>query len=235
MINNDLLLNETDNSAQKGTYQNPLIAGADPFVLTYNGMYYLYATNAEDGFRVFVSEDMARWTDMGYCLKKGDVIGEKWFWAPEVMEKGGKFYMVYVAEEHLAVAESDSPLGPFVQKEKKWLSDRKAIDGHFFRDEDGNVYLYYVRFDNGNVIYAAKMNESLSGFDEENEKFLFRADREWELKDCQVVEGPFVLKHKGKYYLTYSANHTRSEDYAIGYAVSDSPLGPFEKYENNPI
>ncbi len=44
-----------------------------------------------------------------------------------------------------------------------------------------------------------------------------------------------MLKHGGKYYLTYSANHYRSPDYAIGYAVSDSPLGPFRKYEGNPI
>ena len=216
-------------------YKNPIMVGADPFVLTYDGKYYLYATNADDGFRVFVSDDMARWVDMGYCLKKGDVIGEKWFWAPEIMEKNGKFYMVYVAEEHLAVAVADNPLGPFVQREKKWLSEEKAIDGHFFVDDDGTVYLYYVRFDDGNVIYMSKMNEELSGFDEENERFLLRADEEWELRDCRVAEGPFVLKHNGKYYLTYSANHTRSEDYAIGYAISDSPFGPFEKYVNNPI
>ena len=43
------------------------------------------------------------------------------------------------------------------------------------------------------------------------------------------------MKHNGKYYLTYSANHTRSEDYAVGYAVSDSPYGPFRKYSGNPI
>ena len=57
----------------------------------------------------------------------------------------------------------------------------------------------------------------------------------WETIDCLVTEGPFVLKYNGKYYLTYSANHTRSEDYAIGYAISESPMGPFTKYENNPI
>ncbi len=219
----------------KRMYKNPLLEGADPFVLVHDGKYYLYSTNSDDGFRVFVSDDMAVWEDRGYCLKKGDVMGEKWFWAPEIIEKDGKFHMVYVSEEHLAIATSDSPLGPFIQKEKKWLSEEKAIDGHFFTDDDGAVYLYYVRFDSGNVIYMAKMNEDLSGFDEKNERFLLRADMEWELMDCEVAEGPFVLKHKGKYYLTYSANHTRSEYYSIGYAVSDSPYGPFVKYEKNPI
>ena len=220
---------------KKATYTNPLMVGADPFVLEYKGKYYLYATNADDGFKVYASDNMADWQDMGYCLKKGDVIGEKWFWAPEVMEKDGKFYMVYVAEEHLAIATSDSPLGPFVQEEKKWLSEKCAIDGHFFVDDDGTVYLYYVRFDNGNVIYMSTLVDNLSVLDEKNEKFILRADRDWELKDCEVAEGPFVLKHKGMYYLTYSANHMRSEDYAIGYAVSDSPFGPFKKYKGNPI
>ena len=68
------------------TYQNPLTVGADPFVLAHEGRYYLYATNADDGFRVLISEDMSEWTDMGYCLKKGDVIGEKWFWAHKKWE-----------------------------------------------------------------------------------------------------------------------------------------------------
>lgn len=239
MMNNDeyiLTANKLEKTPiPKGMYQNPLMEGADPFILTYNGRYYLYATNADDGFRVFVSEDMAEWEDKGYCLKKGDVKGEKWFWAPEIMARNGKFYMVYVSEEHLGIAVADSPLGPFTQNEKKWLSEKKAIDGHFFVDDDGTVYIYYVRLQGGNLIYMSKMNEDLSGFDEENERFLFRASEEWELKDCEVVEGPFVLKHNGKYYLTYSANHTRCEDYAIGYAVSDSPFGPFVKYEGNPI
>lgn len=235
LIPNEIYVFENNKKTPKGTYKNPLMVGADPFVLAHNGKYYLYATNADDGFRVFVSEDMAVWEDKGYCLKKGDVMGEKWFWAPEIMQKDGKFYMVYVAEEHLAIAVSDSPLGPFVQAEKKWLSERCAIDGHFFVDDDGTVYLYYVRFENGNVIYMSTLIDNLSVLDEKKEKFLFRAGEEWELKDCEVVEGPFVLKHKGKYYLTYSANHTRSQDYAIGYAVSDSPFGPFKKHKGNPI
>ena len=219
----------------KSEYINPVFEGADPFVLLHNGVYYLYSTNSPDGFRVFSSNNMAEWTDCGYCLRSDDVMGDKWFWAPEVMERNGKFYMVYVANEHLGIAVSDSPLGPFVQKEKKWLNDINEIDGHFFVDDDGSVYLYFVRFENGNVIWCAKMNEDMLSYDHSTARFLFRAEEEWELRDCSVVEGPFVLKHKGKYYLTYSANHTRSEDYAVGYAISDSPMGPFKKVSYNPI
>ena len=216
-------------------YLNPVCDGADPFVLLHDGIYYLYSTNSPDGFRVFTSSNMADWTDRGYCLRADDVMGDKWFWAPEVLERNGKFYMVYVANEHLGIAVSDSPLGPFVQEEKKWLNDINEIDGHFFVDDDGAVYLYFVRFDDGNVIWCAKMNEDMLSYDYSTARFLFRAEDEWELKDCSVVEGPFVLKHNGKYYLTYSANHTRCEDYAVGCAVSDNPMGPFTKVSYNPI
>ena len=217
------------------TYQNPVCEGADPFVLLHEGTYYLYSTNSPDGFRVFTSEDMAEWTDQGYCLRAEDVQGDRGFWAPEIMVRDGKFYMVYVANEHLGIAVADSPLGPFCQKEKRWLNEKNEIDGHFFTDDDGTVYLYFVRFDHGNVLWCAKMNDDLLSYDESTATFLFRAEQEWETRDCSVVEGAFVLKHNGKYYLTYSANHTRCVDYAIGCAVADSPMGPFRKVSYNPI
>ncbi len=236
----------------ENTFKNPILSGADPFVLMHNDMYYLYCTtendkkledhrsfdtsiDGEDGIKVYRSEDLKTWSDMGYCLKKEDVMGEKWFWAPEVYCYKNKFYMVYSAEEHIAIAVAENPLGPFVQKEKKWLREANSIDGHLFFDDDGSVYLYYVRFNNGNKIYVAKMAEDLMSIEKEYEECIIAAEDEWETIDCAVAEGPFVLKHNGIYYITYSANHTRCKDYAVGYAISKSPFGPFEKYEKNPI
>ncbi len=224
---------------------------ADPFILYHGGKYYLYGTtNAKElekvfdgvedkeGFHVFVSSDLKTWEYGGVCLEKGKgAIGEKWFWAPEVIHKNGKFYMTYSSEEHIAVAVSKSPLGPFVQEEKKWLSEQRTIDGSFFFDDDGKAYLYYARLlpETGNTIFGAPLSDDLLTLLEEQEKFLIKAEEEWETKDCLVAEGPQVLKHNGKYYLSYSANHTRCEDYAVGYAVSNSPLGPFEKCKDNPV
>ncbi len=217
------------------TYRNPICEGADPFILLHDGKYYHYATNAPDGYLVYESDDLITWENRGYCLRKEDVKGEKWFWAPEIMHRNGKFWMVYTSDEHLGIAVADSPLGPFKQEKQQWLSERNAIDGDFFVDDDGTVYLYYVRFAGGNVIYGSRLDEETMTFDESSECRLIAAEEEWETHMGRVAEGPFMLKHKGKYYLTYSANDYRSIDYAIGYAVSDSPLGPFVKYEGNPI
>ncbi len=217
-------------------YINPIIEGADPFILPYNGKYYHYATNDSCGFKVSSSDDMAEWKAEGYCLKKGEgVIGDRWFWAPELTVKDGKIYMVYVAEEHLAVAVADSPLGPFKQKKLGWLSERKAIDGSFFIDDDGKAYLYYVRVDDGNVIYGAPLSDDLQTLFDDKEKKLISAELPWETVALKTAEGPFMLKHNGKYYLTFTCNDYRSKDYAVGYAVSDNPMGPFVKYEGNPI
>ena len=54
-------------------------------------------------------------------------------------------------------------------------------------------------------------------------------------KPAKVAEGPSVLKKEGIYYLIYSANHFESKNYGVGYATSDSPMGPWKKYEENPI
>ena len=91
------------------TYQNPVCAGADPFVLLADGLYYHYSTNDPDGYRVLVSPDLVHWEDKGYCLHKDSVQGEKWFWAPEVLALDGKYYMVYTADTHLGIAVADTP------------------------------------------------------------------------------------------------------------------------------
>ncbi len=64
---------------------------------------------------------------------------------------------------------------------------------------------------------------------------LLRPTKSWERASGHVTEGPFILKHGDTYYLMYSGSRADSPHYAIGYATSQSPLGPFEKYEKNPI
>lgn len=225
---------------------------ADPYILKYNGMYYLYGTGGNDGIKVYQSQDMVKWTTAvgptnGYALHKDAVWGDKWFWAPEVYYLNGKFYMFYSAEEEISVAESTSPLGPFVQSianQKPFHTDLKEIDTHVFIDDDGKKYLYFVRFTNGNEIWVAELNDDLHSIKESTLKRCIGATsglQTWEKSTLEpqpgakVNEGPFILKHNGWYYLTYSANHYQNPNYGVGYATSKSPLGPWSKYSGNPI
>ncbi|MDH6307533.1 beta-xylosidase [Dysgonomonas sp. PFB1-18] len=222
---------------------------ADPFVLQYGGKYYLYGTADEnsEGFKVHVSEDMVNWSEAcgatnGWALHRNDVWGDKWFWGPEVVYYKNKFYMLYSVEEHIAVATSDSPLGPFIQQDKRPIHpDTKEIDQSVLFDDDGKIYIYFVRFDNGNVTYGAEMNDDLTSVKESTITRLIDYTEAWEHTpnnenmDWPVTEAPFIMKHKGYYYLFYTANDFRNPDYAVGYAVSESPLGPFTKYDGNPV
>lgn len=220
-----------------------ILQGADPFILLYNDKYYCYPTSdSHNGYIVYESDDLIHWTDKGHCLIKDDVIGEDGFWAPEVTYYKGRFYMAYTADFHIGIAVSDSPLGPFRQEKKGWLIDHRAIDGSFFIDGD-RAYLYYVGYNHpGGPICVTELTPDLMSVKGE-EKVLIRPEEPWELvtsyeyegKTLCVTEGPFMLKHEGKYYLSYSANDYQSPAYSVGYAVSDSPMGDFVKYENNPI
>jgi xylan 1,4-beta-xylosidase len=220
---------------------------ADPTIFYHDDTYYLYGTvegNADQGFLVYSSSDMKHWTGPvgakeGFALSKENVFGDKGFWAPQVFYHNQQFYMAYTANENIAIAKSDSPLGPFTQEIKKSLdAPVKQIDPYIYQAEDGKVYLYHVRLKEGNRIYVAEMAEDLSAIKEETLTECIDAGEGWEnTADAPwpVAEGPTIIKKSGRYYLIYSANDFRNPDYAVGYVVSEHPLGPWKKHTGNPI
>ena len=211
---------------------------ADPYILCYKDMYYAYGTSRGDGFEVYSSKDLKSWRRAAnLALSKEDSYGDKWFWAPEVyyVGKDKKFYLFYSVEEHICVATSDSPLGPFVQDEKKPILEEKGIDTSVLFDEDGKAYLYFVRFTNGNVIWCVELEDNLKEIKEETLTRCIEATEPWETVYGKVAEGPSVVKRNGIYYLFYSANDYRSQDYAVGYATSASPFGPWKESGRNPL
>ena len=214
---------------------------ADPSVFYHQGTYYLYGTGARDGFPVYTSANLKEWTraNGGYALKQGDAFGTAQFWAPQVFQAGSRFYMAYAANEHLAIASGPAPYGPFTQPVKEALdAPVKQIDPFVFVDDDGKKYLYHVRLLNGNRIFVAELNNDFSAIKPETLRECINAADGWENtahSQWPVAEGPSVLKHKNLYYLFYSANDFRNPDYAVGYAVSSSPLGPWKKYSGNPV
>lgn len=238
----------TSSCAQsKDEENNQRIHLADPAMLYYRGQYYLYGTvegNANEGFLVYTSADMKKWkaakeVNNGYALRKGDVYGTANFWAPQVFFYKNKFYMAYVANENIAIAESESPLGPFTQKVKQPLAATvKQIDPFVFIDNDGKKYLYHVRLSGGNKLFVAEMSDDFAAIKPATLKECITATSQWENTantDWPVTEGPSLLKHNNMYYLFYTANDFRNPDYAVGYAVSMNPTGPWKKYAANPI
>lgn len=223
---------------------------ADPTILLDQGIYYLYGTEAppQRGFKVYKSNDLSDWHPAGnstlgeYALDYGsNTYGDKGFWAPQVVRDNDQFILAYTANEHIAMASSASPLGPFTQETPHSIDDQqRQIDPFIFTDDDGRSYLYHVRFKRGNHIYVAELNSQKSAIIENTLTHCLSAqDNSWEKTDslpkANVVEGPSVIKHQGIYYLIYSANHFKSADYAVGYATATSPFGPWQHANNNPI
>lgn len=219
---------------------NDPVCFADPFVLAENGIYYMYGTSSDKGIAVLVSDDLKNWfvpdnQDIHLALDKKDSFGTHWFWAPEVYHIGDTFYMYYSAEEHICVATSNSPLGPFRQKEQKPMREHKGIDNSLFIDGDGTPYLFWVNFNNGNEIWSAELESDLMTIIPGTEHFCIRMSQEWEKEWPSVNEGPFVIFRGGKYIMTYSANSYECRNYGLGMAVADHIGGEWTKYEGNPI
>jgi len=215
---------------------------ADPTVFCDNGTYYLYGTSpvSDNGFWVYTSTDLQHWSGPagavdGYALR-GNTYGTQGFWAPQVFKKDGRYAMAYTANEQIAIAWADSPLGPFVQDEPAMIPAKtKEIDPFVFHDDDGKTYMYHVRLIGGNRIYVAEMNDDLRSMKEETARECIAVnDNGWENTaegKWGVSEGPTVVKLDGTYYMFYSCNDFRSIDYAMGYATAKSPLGPWKKHK----
>lgn len=229
-----------------GKSQDKNIHLADPTIFYDQGTYYLYGTGGDSnyGFQVYASTDLREWKGPvgvynGYALKKGDTFGSKGFWAPQVFMYRDRYYMAYTADEFIAIASSDSPLGPFKQERiNKLPADIKQIDPYVFFDDDGKIYLYHVRLTNGNRLFVAELTEDLTAIKEETLRECISSGEGWEntqQSEWPVAEGPTIVKRGGTYYFFYSSNDFRNIDYAVGYSVADSPYGPWIKYDGNPI
>lgn len=222
---------------------------ADPTIFHYRDTYYLYGTNdkhADSGFLVFSSKDLLHWrrkkTNNGFALLANEhTYGNNGFWAPQVFAYRHRLYMAYTANEHIAIAGSDSPQGLFSQPEVKPLEPEvKQIDPFVFFDTDGKIYLYHVRLQNGNRIFVEKLTENLLVKENTLAECLSAAENVQPWENTQpaswtVSEGPAVVKRGRLYYLFYSANDFRNPDYAMGYATAASPMGPWTKATGNPV
>ncbi len=159
------------------------------------------------------------------------------------------------------VAISDSPLGPFadvVPNKPMFNIGTATIDASCFVDDDGKAYLFYSKDCSTNIIdgihtsqiFAVALKSDLITLDGEH-ILIATPDREWESRSLPAPtvgdigkaeygsgeaafiwnEAPSVIKHNGKYYLTYSANCFDSKYYSVGLGIADSPLGKYKKLD----
>lgn len=221
------LLNCLNVNAQRPIIQTKYTA--DPAPMVYNDTVFLYTTHDEDdaeGFKMqdwllYTSTDMVNWTDHGVVasLKSFDwVKRDNGAWAEQVVERNGKFYMYCpIHGKGIGVLVSDSPYGPFKDPLGKPLVWQKEhwddIDPTVFIDEDGQAYMYWG---NPNCYYV-KLNEDMISYSGDIVK----------LKETpeHYQEGPWFYKRNGHYYLAFASTCCPE---GIGYAMSDSPTGPWK-------
>lgn len=221
---------------------NPLFPGwyADPEALIFNNQYWIYPTYSaryEDQifFDAFSSRDLVTWQKHSRIL---DTAAVKWakraMWAPSVIEKKGKYYFFFAANdiqsnaEHggIGVAVAEKPQGPYKDHLGKPLIDSfingaQPIDQFVFKDKDGTHYIIYGGWRHCNI---AKLNDDFSGFLPFNDGSYFK-----EITPDQYVEGPVMFIRNNKYYFMWSEGGWTGPDYKVAYAIADSPLGPFKR------
>ena len=226
---------------------NPVLSGyyADPEILysKKTKKYYLYPTS--DGFtgwsgnyfKAFSSDDLTDWKDEGIIIQLGKDVSwaDRNAWAPCIVEKKikgkYKYFYYFTAAQKVGVAVADHPAGPFKDLGKPLLADRpegvnrgQVIDPDVFTDpRTGKSYIYW-----GNGFMAgAELNKDMTSIKPGTQSIL-KPDRTYR-------EGTYVFYRKGKYYFLWSEDDTRSPNYRVRYAISDSPLGKFTIPENNLI
>lgn len=219
--------------------QNPIIQTkytADPAPMVYRDTVFLYTSHDEDdafGFKMkdwllYTTTDMVNWTDHGVVASLKDfkwTDPENGAWAPQVIEKDGKFYMYcpMPGQRGIGVLVADSPYGPFKDPIGKPLVKNSSddIDPTILTDDDGQAYLYwgnpnlwYVKLNNDMISVAGPIikDPSIAKVKDSPDPFHYQ-------------EGPWAWKRNGNYYMAYASTCCPE---GIGYAMGKSATGPWE-------
>ncbi len=227
--------------------QNPIVRNqfsADPTARVFNGKLYVFPSHdiavppntnlRKDWFcmadyHVFTSENLTDWTDHGVIVSQNKV---KWvdstsysMWAPDCIERNGKYYFYFPANKNIAdangrkgfgigVAIADKPEGPYFPQPEP-IKGVSGIDPNVFIDKDGQAYLYWAM---GNIV-VAKLKDNMTELASEPTIIA-------NLPQKGLKEGPFLFERNGIYYLTFP--HVENKIERLEYAISDNPMGPFK-------
>jgi hypothetical protein len=223
---------------------NPFLDGryADPDNEFYNGEYWVYPTSSyryeeQTYLDAFSSPDLVHWTKHPNVLVADDFSwAYKAVWAPAPISRNGKYYLYFGANDiqtnselgGIGVGVADRPEGPYKDPLGrpligKYYNGAQPIDQDVFIDDDGQAYIYYGGHSRANV---AKLNQDMISLGRFENGETFK-----EITPQNYVEGSQMMKRNGKYYFFWSEGGWTGPDYAVSYAISDSPTGPFNRID----
>ncbi len=215
--------------------------GGEPIVILYEDDYYLFVTGTR-GY--WYSNNMRDWTYVDAPNFPGGVLS--------VVSDGEILYACSMNRKEVYKCMGDPKEGEWEQA-GSFDSDRYG-DANMYFDDDGRLYMYYgwsqimpikvVELDPntfkeiGDPVVLFFGNHDEHGFERrraEDVIFPFFNHREYFPEEYPWIEGPWVTKHNGKYYLQYAAIGLEFLSYSHGVYVSDNPMGPFEYSPHNPL
>ncbi len=206
---------------------------ADPTMVVFKGEYYLFASKSGGYFH---STDLINWD----LITTKDLPLEDY--APTAVVMDEAIYFMASGNAPVTIYKTADP------KSGKWQVANASfpigmIDPDLFKDDDGRLFFYYG-CSNVNPIYGVELNtKTLNPVGDP--VALFNSNKKiygWERKgdyneqsENPWIEGSWMTKHNGKYYLQYAAPGTEFKSYSDGLYVADKPLGPFTLASHNPV
>ena len=218
-------------------YQAPMRSreSADPAVVLYKDEYYLFASH---GSGYWVSPDLANWEFIEVDLFKQPEFN---LFAPGPAVAGDRMYITHC--QGGSILYSDNPREP-----DSWINAGRPYDWDdpaLFVDDDGSLYCY-EGLSPAHPLHVCRLDPQNPAVVLEGPVDIFQSDRDTrgfervgDINEKEGgrthLEGPWMNKIDGKYYLTYAVPGTEYAGYCDGCAVADSPMGPFTYCENSPV
>lgn len=207
---------------------------ADPVMVVFKNEYYLFASKSGGYFH---STDLIHWD----LITTQNLPLEDYAPAAVVMNDT-LYFMASKNSPPLTIYKTDDP------KSGKWQIANSSFpigmtDPDLFVDDDGRLYFYYG-CSNVNPIYGVELDtktlnpvgESVVLFNSDKKNYGWERPGDYNDKEPNPwIEGAWMTKHDGKYYLQYAAPGTEFKSYCDGVYVSDKPLGPFKPAGHNPF
>ena len=207
---------------------------ADPAVVLYKDKYFLFASH---GSGYWISDDLADWQFIRVDTEKFPDFA---LFAPATVVVGDRMFITHCQGGNILY--SDDPFDP-----DSWVNIGRAYhwdDPAFLYDDDGYVYLY-EGLNRVEPLHAAKLDPTdnmrlvegpvpIFSSDHDNRGYECHGNNNEDTVTLPCLEGAWVNKLNGRYYLTYAVPGTEVSTYCDGVAVSDSPMGPFVNCDNSP-